>query len=127
MVAPMRDRTPSQRGRASRSKGKRGELEVVALLIEHGFPARRGLSQPRGGGREEPDVVCDALCRYHLEVKRGARPNLTAAVRQAEADCANGQVPVAVTRADGAEWLATLPLAELLRVLRIASTHEGTL
>lgn len=54
-------------GRASRSKGQRGERALVAWLRERGYPeARRGLSQS-SGARE-----CDVEgTEWWLEVKSG--------------------------------------------------------
>ena len=104
-------------GAASRRKGKQGELEVAhAFAAALGVDARRGLSQARGGGAEEPDVVLPGL-PYHLEVKRGACPNPRAALRQACEDAAEGRTPIAVIRDDRAEAFAVLLLADLLVLL----------
>ena len=91
-------------GARSRTKGKVGEREVAALLRRIWPDAKRGL-QSRGGGAEVPDV--DVPC-FHVEVKRQARPNVAAAVRQAEADAEAGRWPVAWTRADRSDWLVTM-------------------
>ena len=115
----MSDRTPSQAGRRSRTKGAQGERELVHVFEAAGIKAHRGLSQCRGGGAEEADVVLDELPQYHLEVKRGKKPNLHAAYKQAAADASAGQVPVAVTRCDGEGWRVTLALDEFIRLLRV--------
>lgn len=60
-------------GRAQRDKGKRGELEVAALLTSFGFPARRSA---RNGVAGAEDVVCDALPDAVIEVKNHAAMRL---------------------------------------------------
>lgn len=115
----MPDRTPSQRGRSARSKGKRGELQAVAILAEHGIEAKRGLSQTRGGGAEVPDLVLAKLPGYHVEVKVGGRPDILAAMRQAVADDP-GKVPLVISHRDREGWLATVPLDHMAGLLRAA-------
>lgn len=54
--------------KGSRGRGIRGELEVVDILKNAGFEARRG--QQFKGTSDSPDVVVPALADYaHLEVK----------------------------------------------------------
>lgn len=108
--------------RKSRTKGKVGEREVVAILTAAGISSRRGLSQSRGGGAEEPDIVIDLP--YHIEVKRQARPLIMAAYEQAAADAAQGRAPVAVTRCDRGEWMATLRLEVFAALLRAAHYQD---
>ncbi len=97
-------------GRGSRRKGAAGEREAAKALTEWtGCQWRRGIRQSRGGGKEGPDVECDAYPELHVEVKRQKRPNAMAALRQAVDDLADGRtVPVAMTRADGGAWVVTL-------------------
>ena len=88
-------------GKLSRRKGHAFEREIAAELRALGFEAKRGLSQSRGGGAEEADVV--GAPGYHIECKRGKKPNLRAALLQAIDDADRGQVPVAVIKDDRAE------------------------
>lgn len=56
-------------GKASRNKGKRGEREVVKLLKEAGFEARRTAPlQAHDGDNSGADVLLDD--KYKIEVKR---------------------------------------------------------
>jgi len=98
----------------SRRKGKAGELELAHFLINHGFPARRG--QQFKGGAGSPDVVCDSLPRIHFEAKRVERGNLHEWLAQATRD-AGDKVPVVAHRRSRGDWVAILPLADLLKIL----------
>lgn len=107
-------------GRASRTKGHGFEREIAAWLRERvGIEAKRGLSQPRGGTAEEPDVLTPGGWPLWLECKRGKKTDSRAALRQARdaivrsgADC----WPVAICRDDQEEATAMMPL-ELLGLL----------
>ncbi len=102
-------------GSRSRSKGKRGELELARLLTAEGFEATRG-AQHRGGP-DSPDVLCPDLPGLHFECKRCERLHLYDALSQAKAD-AGDKLPVVAHRRNGHEWLAVLKLEDLLEVLR---------
>lgn len=100
-----------------RNKGARGELEIVHILHAHGWKnARRthdGREQKaRGDIANGPEGV-------HLEVKRQEKLNVPKAVAQAAADANPLLIPVVVHRPSRAEWMATLPLDELLPLLKL--------
>jgi hypothetical protein len=110
----------------SRRKGKKGEIELVALLRPLFPMARRGLSQSRGG-KEGPDI--EGCAPFHLESKRQKRPNIPAALQQAVADMAAAgdssmRWPVAVTQADRAEKLVTMRLADWLELVGLMLRYE---
>ena len=109
-----RDNSPSARGRRSKEKGKRGELEVAHLLKEYGFTGRRG--QQFKGGTDSPDVVCD-MEGFHIEVKRTEGINVYEAVAQARRDRKPGETPLVLHRRNGKPWLAVLYADDLLRLL----------
>jgi hypothetical protein len=100
-----------------RRKGKTGELEVVALLRDHGWPNARRTSD--GRGQNARGDVTNGPAGVHLEIKRQERLNVPAAIRQATADAADHDVPVVAHRSSRCEWMATLPLDELLALLRL--------
>lgn len=104
----------------SRRKGARGELEVLDLLRAHGWTrAHRNFGSGSAGGGD----VTAGPAGVVLEVKRHAgRLDLPAAVRQAEAACGPHDLPVVAHRRDGEPWRATLPLDELLALLRLRET-----
>lgn len=96
-------------GKLSRRKGHAFEREIAAELREMGFDAKRGLSQARGGGAEEADVV--GVPGFHFECKRGKKPNVRAALAQAIEDArgnVGNVVPVAILRDDRSEAIAVV-------------------
>jgi hypothetical protein len=107
-------------GKAARTKGHGFEREVAAWLREAvGIEAKRGLSQPRGGTAEEPDVRTPGGWPLWLACKRGKRTDSRAALRQArEAIATSGADcwPIAICRDDQEDATAMMPL-ELLGLL----------
>jgi Holliday junction resolvase len=87
-------------GLRSRRKGANGERELIRLLRDElGDIVSRNLSQTRDGGR---DIL--GLPGYAVEVKRCERIELTAWLRQAREQAAEGEVPVVAWRRNGHPW-----------------------
>lgn len=105
----------------SRRKGKGGELELAAILREHGYDARRG-QQYRGGG-DSPDVT--GLPGVHIECKRVERLDLDAAFEQATRDAAPGEVPAVFHRRNGKPWKVTVSLEDFLRLYEGGQEDAG--
>ena len=101
-------------GSRSRRKGKRGERELARVLTAEGFPATRG--QQHRGGPGSPDVIVQSLPGVHFECKRTERLSLYDAVSQARQD-AGDKLPIVAHRRNAHEWLAILPLVDLLAIL----------
>lgn len=93
-------------------KGKRGEREVVQVLRCHGIDAHRTAPLQAGASSSAGDVTVPGP--FHLEVKRGRRVNVRAALRQAEAACPSGLSPIVVHRDDGGRWCVTAYLEDVL-------------
>ena len=109
-----------------KQKGKRGELELAAMLRKFGLEARRG--QQFSGASGDADVVTN-LPWLHVEVKRQEALNLRDAMEQAcrDATAAPGSPRTAVVfhRSNRTPWLATMPLEALLGLLALfAPEHE---
>ena len=102
-------------GALSRRKGAAWERELVHIFREAmpGADVRRGL-QCRGG-EEVPDVDCPV---FWPEAKRGKKPNVRAALRQATDAAPKGRIPLAVIRDDRAEAFVALPLDDFLELVR---------
>jgi Holliday junction resolvase len=107
-------------GRRSRRRGSRGELQVVEILKAFGWTsARRNLarderrSQARGDIAGGPEGVS-------IEVKLTERLKLREAFAQAQAQAAGLDIPVVAHRCNHQPWLATLPLEDLLILMRRA-------
>jgi hypothetical protein len=101
-------------GLRSRRKGADWERELVHRF-RNAMPdagVRRGL-QARSG-QEVPDVDCPV---FWVEAKRGKCPNVRRALAEAEADAAEGRVPLAVVRDDRAEPFVALRLDDFLELV----------
>ena len=100
----------------SRQKGKRGELEFVKFLKDHGCVARR-TAQYCGNTGEAADVVSDLP--FHVEVKRVERLNINEAMKQAVRDCSNfDKIPVVAHRKSREEWLITMKATDFIDLVR---------
>lgn len=104
-------------GSMSRRKGKSGELEVAALLREHGFEGKRGAQFK--GGIDSPDVA--GLPGHHIEVKRVEAFNLYDALDQAIRDSGGQATPVVFHRKNGRGWVAVIDAAAFLRMVKAAA------
>lgn len=104
----------------SRQKGAQGEREFAAVLKDAGILARRG--QQFSGGKDSPDVVTD-LTGVHFEVKRVQAGNPYDWLAQAKRDGV-GKLPIVAHRRNGKDWMAILPMDQLIDLLLI---REGTL
>ena len=120
------DRDPVS-GRASRRKGKNGELEVVREFAKHGFALRR---TPNSGGLAiKGDLI--GLDGYHLEVKRQETLAIPRWLRQAHAD-AGANTPLLAFRCNRTlqsdpvgRWHVCLELAAFADLLRQRGVDEG--
>lgn len=88
----------------SRAKGAAGEREWANICKKQGFEdARRG---QQFSGIEGKDVV--GLPAIHVEVKRVERLNISNAMRQAERDKADNEIPIVAHRKNREPWLVTM-------------------
>lgn len=101
----------------SNKKGKAGEREFRDQLRDAGWmSARRG--QQFSGGSDSPDVVCEELAGIHWEVKRVESLNIHNAIAQAIRDAGRLKTPIVAHRRNRGEWLATIRLEDLFKLLR---------
>lgn len=85
----------------SRTKGKRGELELAQILRNQGhLDARRG--QQYSGANGDADVV--GVKGIHIECKRQQKVNDEMWLKQAEDDARKGELPVVIYRRDREQW-----------------------
>lgn len=100
-----------------RRKGKVAELEVVHIIRDEGWPAARRTSD----GREQSarGDLANGPEGVHIEIKRHERLNVPAAFDQVVADANPHDIPVLIHRPSRHEWMATLPLTELLPLLKL--------
>lgn len=95
----------------SKEKGKRGELEIAALLREYGFAGQRGVQY--SGGPDSPDVL--GLPGVHIEVKRVEKLNVHDAMKQADRDSGE-KIPVVIHRKNRTPWLVTMNFDDFMKI-----------
>jgi len=115
----------SKRGRSAVNKGRQGEREAGKQLDRLiGGDWRRSLVQSRAGN-EDADIISDEWPDLFVEVKRGKRTSPNAALQQAcEASSGSGRLPLALTRADGSQWLLTLKADDLPGLVRLIAASD---
>lgn len=103
--------------RRQRMKGKRGELEAAALLRAV-FPAvrRRCAGEESQDARPRRDLA--GTPGWCVQVCLAARPPIARKFGEALAAAGAGEAPLALTRGQQGEWLATLLASDLLELLR---------
>ena len=86
----------------SKSKGKRGELELAELLRHAGYANARRSAQYCGNTGDAPDIVgVDGL---HIECKRTEQVRDEVFLQQAERDARKGELPVVMYRRSREKW-----------------------
>lgn len=103
-------------GAHQRAKGARGEREAAALLRRLYPLADRRPMQARGAARDGCDVEGTP---WHVEVKRGARPALLAALAQAERDT-DGRPALVLARQDREPWVAMMRWEDFAKLVEAA-------
>lgn len=100
----------------SKQKGKRGELELVRKLKEHGFDTRRSVQY--NGKAEEGQADLLGLPNIHIECKRVEKLNLYDAMAQAKHDAEGGELPTVFHRKNNSKWLVTMELDDWIKIYR---------
>ncbi|KKM79297.1 hypothetical protein LCGC14_1351320 [marine sediment metagenome] len=100
-------------GKMERDKGKRGELEVAALMREYGFEARRG--QQHRGGSDSPDIIHD-IPGVHVEVKFREQFSLYPAIEKAGQEVLD-EFPVVFHRRKGKPWVVVMYANDFLGIM----------
>lgn len=105
-------------GAFSRAKGKRGEQELVRLIKENGYEARR-TAQYCGKTGEAADVI--GLPGISVECKRVEKLNIYDAIAQATRDAeaaGRGDLPAVFHRKNNCPWLVTLRIEDFFEIYR---------
>lgn len=103
--------------KAARDKGAAAEREIVQILKAAGWwTARRTHDGRNQNGRGD---IHGGPAGCHLEIKRQERLNVPAAIKQAIDDARPIDVPIVIHRPSRHDWYATLPLDELLTLLKL--------
>lgn len=112
-MSPLERRTPLRA--QPRSKGNRAEREIIDIFRKFGWHARRNW---QSGGQGGGDIL-GGPTDVHVEVKHRERCAIWEWLAQAEADARPTDMPVVVFRRNHSKWYATVPLDELLALLRL--------
>lgn len=106
-----------------RTKGKRGELEVIHTLRQFGwsFAARTSDGRSQNGRND----ISGGPQGCAIEIKRQERLNVPAAFDQLMRDSDPIDVPILVHRPSRHVWMATLPFSNLLELLRLKEDHHA--
>lgn len=102
---------------SQRTKGAVAEREVISILHAHGW----GFAERTSNGRVQSgrNDVAHGPAGCAIEIKRQEKLNVPAALDQLERDSDPLDVPILVHRPSRHEWMATLPLEELLPLLAL--------
>ena len=98
----------------SKSKGKRGELEICNELKKYGYDCRRTVQYNGKATEGGADVV--GLTGIHAEIKRVEKLNIYDAIDQAKRDAKNGDKPTVFHRKNRCNWLVTMELDEFMEL-----------
>lgn len=105
-------------GKASLSKGKRGERELAKELnAVLGIDAHRG--RQFSGSPDSPDVVT-SINDIHIECKRVEKLQLYPSLEQAAND-AGSKIPILAHRRNNKPWVITVYLTDLPELCKILS------
>lgn len=109
----------------SKSKGKRGELDLVHSLRDAGFPDVKRSVQYCGKATGTADLV--GLPGVHVEAKNVERLNIWSALaqskRDAEAD-GNGDIPALFFKRNRSGWYVVTPLKDFVRLYKGGINHH---
>lgn len=117
-----KEKTPQQRGRAAKEKGKRGEREAVHLLREL-YPDAERDWQFRVG--EAADIKNTP---WWVEVRRRKGSFLSSRWLQETKDASDGRPALLMMRNDHQpEWIVTLYWEDFIKILKVFHANGGTL
>lgn len=111
-------RTNSERGRLNKSRGAAFEREVAEMFRDRlGVEAKRRLGQAREGGH---DIDLPYIFGLITEVKRtkSGQLRLPWLLQAQNAMTDESQIPLVVTRGDGADPVAVLWFQDLLTIFK---------
>lgn len=103
-------------GKSQRTKGYRGEVEIVKILQSHGISAKRGLVFCH-----EPDVVTDLP--IHIEAKRQEKTHIHEWMKQSTEQC-RGKIPTVVHRRSREDWLITMKFEDFLNLINYGNERK---
>ena len=110
----------------SKSKGKRGELDLVHSLRDAGFPDVKRSVQYCGKATGTADLV--GLPGVHVEAKNVERLNIWEALSQSKRDSeadGNGDIPAVFFKRNRSGWYVAMPLSDFVRLYASSDLCKG--
>lgn len=110
----------------SKSKGKRGELDLVHSLRDAGFPDVKRSVQYCGKATGTADLV--GLPGVHVEAKNVERLNIWSALAQSKRDSetdGNGDIPAVFFKRNHTGWYVAVPLPDFVRLYAQSDLCKG--
>ena len=101
-------------GRASKRKGKTGELECAKLFRDNGYDVHRTVQYNGRSEKGAPDLR--GIEGLHIEVKRVEKLNIENAIAQTTRDHAPGTLRTVFHRKNNHEWLVTMPAEDWFKL-----------
>lgn len=101
----------------SRTKGGRGEREIIKILHDHGWAGARRTSD--GRAQAARGDVAGGPPGVHLEIRRRETVRIIPWWEQARDEAATHDLPVVTFRTNAKPWLAVVEFEELLVLLRL--------
>ena len=92
----------------SKSKGKRGELDLVEQLRTAGYANARRTAQYCGNTGDAPDIT--GIDGLHIECKRREQIQDEVFLQQAEKEAKKGLIPIVMYRRSREQWKVCLRL-----------------
>jgi Holliday junction resolvase len=102
---------------SEREKGARGEREIVQIFHRYGW----GFAERTSNGREQKgkNDIANGPKGCAFEVKRVQKLSVPKALDQLARDSDPADIPILIHRPNRHEWMATMPLEELLPLLAL--------
>lgn len=109
-------------GKFEQRKGRAAELEIAKIFQSYGIPAEPGQAVSFAA---TPDIV--GIDGIHAEIKNVKNLNLPAALRQASEDSTyfSGGLPTVFHRHRGGVWVASMPLADWVKMYQQYAKQAG--
>lgn len=101
-------------GKFQRTKGANNEREAVRLWREVGYPeARRKLSQYQ----ERCGVDLENTGKFKVQVKSGKRIDVWKALREAESEAKENEIPLVMAKKDRCGWVVLVEWKDFKRLI----------
>ena len=99
-----------------KAKGVRVEREFVQFLTDLGLLSARRSSQYSAKLEGDPDIFCDELSKFHLEVKGRQDNGIYFWLEQAKLDSRGETTPMVAIKRNNKPWIVTMLAEDWVRL-----------